>query len=167
MFIDQELDQELAVEPTWKPWSPTVGQRVRIRVSEECTALRAGPTQKETLTRFHSRSETGWVGTVVKETPGVWNPRQGIQGHDILIDFSPDSVHFQGCISFCALYFAAEELEPATDDRDDPLTDDLVGDSETRTQLAVNPPAIPKPHRTRRQRKDARRRARQPGHLSD
>ena len=160
MFIDQEL----AVESVWKPWSPKLGQRVRIRVSEECPALRAKPHQKEHLTRYHSRSETGRVGIVVRETPGVWNPRQGLAGHAVLVDFYPDAVHFQGCISFCALYFAAEELEPAPEDDSDEdarLPSDAPSKSASADQVTSATPAARKPRRTRRQRKDARRQARQ------
>lgn len=163
-------DYDLAVPSSWQPWTPKIGQRVRIRVSEECPALRAKPHQKENLTRYHSRSETGRVGTVVKETPGAWNPRKGLDGHDVLIDFYPGFVHFQGCISFYAGYFAAEELEPAPEgdnDEDARLLNDASAKSASVDQATSDSPADRKPQRTRRQRKDARRRvhqlARQPG----
>jgi hypothetical protein len=74
----------------WKPWAPAIGQRVRIRLSAECPLLRAAPGEKETRTAWHSHAE---------------------EGHQYLVDFYPDALHFEGCISFCALYFAAPELE--------------------------------------------------------
>lgn len=165
------IDYDLAVPSSWKPWAPKLGQRVRIRVSEECTALRAAANEKETLTRYHSRSETGMTGKVVRPTPGVWMPREGVPGHDVMVDFSPRSVHFQGCISFAALYFAAEELEPAPDERDLASATNADRNETTEPDLpqvslpfigeAVRP--IKKPNRTRRQRRDARRRVHLPG----
>ena len=100
----------------WEPWTPQIGQRVKIRLSAECPLLRAAPGQKETLTVWHSHSEDGMIGRVVKPTPGVWMPRMDLPGHPWLVDFFPGSVHFQGCISFGATYFAAPELEPVPED---------------------------------------------------
>lgn len=109
---DASVDISLAVEPNWRPWTPKVGQRVRIRLSEECEALWPAPGVKEKLTRYHSRSEDGMVGEVIQLPGPVWHPRDGLQGHGVLVDFSPNSIHFQGCISFCCGFFAPVELEP-------------------------------------------------------
>ena len=116
-----ERGTETITAARWGPWVPELGQRVRIRLSAECPLLRAAPGQKETRTAWHSHSEDGMTGTVVKPTPGVWMPRMDLEGHRYLVDFSgfkPDAVHFEGCISFGATYFAASELEALSDSDD-------------------------------------------------
>jgi hypothetical protein len=117
---DPSVDAEGQASPVstavrWEPWAPEIGQRVKIRLSAECPLLRAAPGEKETKTAWHSHSEDGMVGTVVRPTPGVWMPRMDLPGHPYLVDLSPNAVHFQGCISFGALYFAAPELDVVDD----------------------------------------------------
>ena len=119
--VDDDDQASATGTPTavrWEPWTPEIGQRVRIRLSAECPRLRAEPGHKETRTAWHSHSEDGMTGRVVAPTPGVWMPRMDIDGHPYLVDFDPEAVHFEGCISFCALYFAVPELEPIADEGD-------------------------------------------------
>ena len=97
-------------------WAPEIGQRVRIWLSAECPLLRAAPGEKETRTAWHSHSEDGMTGRVVWPTPGVWMPRMDLPDHLYLVAFDPEAVHFAGCISYAALYFAAPELEPIPED---------------------------------------------------
>jgi hypothetical protein len=108
---DDEHESGFSIATRWGPWAPEFGQRVRIRLSAECPLLRAPVGVKENRTAWHSHSEDGMTGIVVKPTPGVWMPRMDLDGHQYLVDFTPKSVHFEGCISFAATYFAASELE--------------------------------------------------------
>ena len=116
MEDDENASAATTVADRWEPWTPEFGQRVKIRLSAECPLLRAAPGEKETLTAWHSHSEDGMTGRVVKPTPGVWMPRMDLPAHKYLVDVTPGSIHFQGCISYAAAYFAASELDPVPED---------------------------------------------------
>ena len=114
--MDDDEQSGIGTAVSWRPWTPAIGQKVRIRLSGECPLLRAEPGEKETKTAWHSHSEDGLLGTVIRPTPGVWMPRMDLPGHHYLVDFrgfTPDAVHFQGCMWYSALYFASTELDPA------------------------------------------------------
>jgi hypothetical protein len=119
--MDDEEQTGISTAVRWRPRTPEIGQRVRIRLSGECPLLRSEPGQKETSTAWHSHSEDGMIGIVITPTPNVWMPRMGLDGHAHLLSFRPDSVNFDGCAWYSALYFAAPELEPLEDDADDAL----------------------------------------------
>lgn len=80
----------------WEPWTPTVGQRVRIRLSEECDQV------------GHSRQEDGVVSTIVEI-----DPSGGGVGHPYAVTFDPPIV--DGQIPGYVNWFAAIELEPVDD----------------------------------------------------
>jgi hypothetical protein len=96
----------------WEPWTPKVGDRVRVRLSPECRHERQSSSTREMI-GSHIPEENGRVGTVAPWPNPTW-PRRN--GHDICVVFDvPIAVtawrHFYGCA------FAAIELVPLDAER--------------------------------------------------
>ena len=96
------------LDAPWQPWTPKVGDRVRIRLSGECQAeVQAGsPMHRAGMLSGHVPDEHGMTGTV-----DMVNSREYVRDqHPYLVQF--DRPLFLGNDCSCGDLYAAAELEP-------------------------------------------------------
>jgi hypothetical protein len=89
----------------YEPWSPKVGDRVRVRLSGECRWDRDGAAEDDPS---HDAILDGQLGTVVEIDRPAWH-----RGHDyfVALDVCPcGEPREEG--EPCCEWFAAVELEP-------------------------------------------------------
>jgi hypothetical protein len=91
-----------ADNPPWQPWTPTVGDRVRVALSNECRDL-------EPLGGAHHEIEDGLTGRV-GEWPTVLD-RTLVPSHNIFVIYDT-SYYVPGYGMASGAAFAASELEP-------------------------------------------------------
>lgn len=87
-----------AAREVWEPWTPEIGQKVRIRRSAEC------PYRDEWM---HAESEPdGAEGEVWSSFPRMFG-ESPCDGHDLMVSFGSDAEGRTVCG-----WFAAAELAP-------------------------------------------------------
>lgn len=88
--------------PVWEPWTPAVGERVRIRISPECPGRRSALLPDWIIQ--HAEDESGQVGRIVEMLP----PLVPLDG-----DSHPYGVEHTNFAGMRVVKrFAAVELEP-------------------------------------------------------
>lgn len=93
------------MEHFWEPWTPTIGQTVRVRLSGECACPRRQPSPGRFVE--HYPAQDGMIGAVVAILDGDWPPHE--PGHVYQVSL-PEVLH-DDCIGTMAGFFAACDLE--------------------------------------------------------
>lgn len=105
------IEHEQAEQRFYEPWQPTVGQRVRVRLSGECRRKLTDGVGKQIGRRFgHHESFDGIGGVVTSPLFASHSEPNSSQGHPYLVLFESDvTIDGHECVGD---YFAAIELEP-------------------------------------------------------
>lgn len=78
--------------PLWEPWSPKVGDRVRVRISAECVpAMPLDSVFARAGCVHHHRAEDGAIGTVDR-VDSVSRSGHRVPGHPYHVAFDPGSM---------------------------------------------------------------------------
>ena len=86
----------------WEPWKPTVGQRVKVKVSPECPCWQVrSAVQGKELTGTY----VDWVPPPAREW-AHWH-----HSHNLCVQFD-SPILFESGAHLVAAWFAAIELEP-------------------------------------------------------
>ena len=104
----------------YEPWTPAIGQRVRIALNGECGLTGpAGSPAGDNGIVGHDAEEHGRLGVI--RDPAILNPSMVAQGHRYLVRRSGPPIN-----GFSAGWYAAVELVPLgqADDRADREEDD-------------------------------------------
>lgn len=95
----------------FEPWTPKIGDRVRVRLSGECQySVRLGTSGP--AIQGHSAGEDGVTGTVIEWPLAAWM-RVG-QGHDFAVEYD-GPIESEG-LTMRGAEYAACELEPLDGD---------------------------------------------------
>ncbi len=95
-------------EKIWEPWTPEIGQPVRIRISGECELVGApGTPAGDAGERGHRPEEDGRTGVVIEHPLGINAAGLDAQGHRYRV--RRDGPLIGG---YRAGVYAAIELEP-------------------------------------------------------
>jgi hypothetical protein len=101
----------------WEPWTPEIGQRVRIRVSPECPVVHL--SRLDDVLRGHHTDYTGEIGVVEGISRYDPNDHEAVSagdtndGHDFYV--SDHDLYPDGRWHRVSAFFAAIELEPVFD----------------------------------------------------